>query len=70
MEKFVSQEECEYRRKEINDKIDENREDISKLYGIISANTTEIKNLTKVMSTQIGLTTSIMGGIILWLLTK
>lgn len=70
MEKFVSQEECEYRRKELNDKIDENREDISKLYGIISANTTEIKNLTKVMSTQIGLITTVMGGIILWLLTK
>lgn len=70
MEKYVTQEECEARRSDMFGKIDENTEHIAKLYGQMSAVTTEIQHITKIIAIELSLLVTITGGLILWALTK
>lgn len=70
MEKYVTQEECENRRSEIGNDISKQTTDISKLFGETRALSENVKTLVGQNKWFMGIIASVLGGLLLWLITK
>lgn len=70
MEKFVTQEECESRRSDIIVENSKQNQDISKLWGEIRALNENVKTLITQNKWFMGIVSSILGGLMIWLITK
>ncbi len=70
MEKFVTQEECEERRAKILEENERQTHDISKLFVETRAISENIKNLVNQNKWFMGIISSVLGGLLLWLITK
>lgn len=70
MDKYVTQEECEARREEILRENAQQTRDISKLYSATSALSENVKNLVNQNKWFMGIISSVLGGLLLWLITK
>lgn len=69
MDKFVTQEECEERRAKITEENARQTRDISKLFGETRALTENIKTLVAQNKWFMGIISSVLGGLLLWLIT-
>ena len=69
MERFVTQEECEDRRAEILKENAQQTKDISKLFGETRALTENVKMLVSQNRWFMGIISSVLGGLLLWLIT-
>lgn len=70
MDEYVKQEECEARREQILKENAQQTRDISKLFGETRALTENIKNLVNQNKWFMGIISSILGGLLIWLITK
>lgn len=70
MDKYVTQEECESRRGSLLEENAKQTRDISKLFGETRALSENIKNLVNQNKWFMGIISSVLGGLLLWLITQ
>ena len=66
---FVTQGQCEERRNRILEENAQQTRDISKLFGETRALTENIKNLVNQNKWFMGIVSSVLGGLLIWLIT-
>lgn len=70
MAEFVTHEECEERRSKILEENAQQTRDISKLFGETRALSENVKNLVSQNKWFMGIIASVLGGLLVWLITK
>lgn len=70
MEKYVSQEECELRRTEVMRELDNHSVNISKIFGELKATNENVKRIIDVVKIFFTGISSILGGLLIWLITQ
>lgn len=70
MAEFVTHEECEERRAKILEENAQQTRDISKLFGETRALSENVKNLVSQNKWFMGIIASVLGGLLVWLITK
>lgn len=67
---YVTAEECEARRTCILNKNDELKDQECKLWGAVRESQADIRNLVKQQGWFMGIISSVLGGLLVWLITK